>query len=121
MKRPMNKAYGVLSGHYEELAASDGYREWAEYVLKEVGENAKGKTGCDAFGDMIASIAAGYGAEGGLIRKEGESTSYSVVLIPDCRIVPADPSAPIPSGWPKLHFASVVSENRKEDDLHSRG
>ena len=39
-----------------------------------------GKIGSDAFGGMIEIIAAGYGAQGGLIRKEGESTSYSVVL-----------------------------------------
>ena len=64
----MNKAYGVLSGHYEELAASDGYREWAEYVLKEVGENAKGKTGCDAAcgsGYFTRALKrAGYSVEG---------------------------------------------------------
>ena len=39
-----------------------------------------GKTGDDAFGDMIQSIVSRYGAEKGLIRKEGESSSYSVVL-----------------------------------------
>ena len=39
-----------------------------------------GKTGRDAFGDMVAEILKRYGAAEGLIRAEGESTSYSVVL-----------------------------------------
>lgn len=39
-----------------------------------------GKTGQDAFGDMVVSIADRYGAGEGLIRKAGESTSYTVVL-----------------------------------------
>ncbi len=39
-----------------------------------------GKIGNDAFGDLILSITDRYGASEGLIRKEGESTSYSVVL-----------------------------------------
>ena len=39
-----------------------------------------GKIGDDAFGDMIEGVVSRYGAEKGLIRKEGESSSYSVVL-----------------------------------------
>ncbi len=38
-----------------------------------------GKVGCDAFGGMVQSILAAYGA-GGLITDERSSTSYSVVL-----------------------------------------
>ncbi len=38
-----------------------------------------GKVGCDAFGGMVQSILAGYGA-GGLITDAQSSTSYSVVL-----------------------------------------
>lgn len=54
-----------------------------------------GKIGCDAFGDMIYSIMDGYGAAGGLIRKEGENTSYSVVIsVPGIdRIFLHDPGA----------------------------
>ncbi|HBF86395.1 MAG TPA: class I SAM-dependent methyltransferase, partial [Clostridiales bacterium] len=48
MKKPTNKAYGFLSGYYEDLAAADGYAEWAEYVVKEVGKYSTGKVGCDA-------------------------------------------------------------------------
>ena len=39
-----------------------------------------GKTGTDAFGDMVCSLLKKYGAEGQMLRSEGESTSYSVVL-----------------------------------------
>ncbi len=39
-----------------------------------------GKIGDDAFGDMVYSIADSYSAADGLIRRKGESTSYSVVL-----------------------------------------
>ena len=39
-----------------------------------------GKIGNDAFGDMVYSIVDSYGGADGLIRKDGESTSYSVVL-----------------------------------------
>ena len=39
-----------------------------------------GKIGDDSFGDMIESVVSRYGAEKGLIRKQGESSSYSVVL-----------------------------------------
>ena len=39
-----------------------------------------GKIGSDAFGDIIASAVSQYGAEKGLIRREGETSSYSVVL-----------------------------------------
>ncbi|MCM1037859.1 MAG: PfkB family carbohydrate kinase [Ruminococcus sp.] len=39
-----------------------------------------GKTGEDAFGDMILTILQKYGAADGMIRSDKESTSYSVVL-----------------------------------------
>lgn len=39
-----------------------------------------GKIGDDAFGDMVTSIMEKHGAADGLIRRTGESTSYSVVL-----------------------------------------
>ena len=39
-----------------------------------------GKTGNDAFGDMISSIVGEYGLADGLIRSSEDSTSYSVVL-----------------------------------------
>ena len=39
-----------------------------------------GKIGKDAFGDIVADIYGKYGAVDGLIRQEGDSTSYSVVL-----------------------------------------
>ncbi len=40
-----------------------------------------GKIGDDSFGDMIMKVVSQYeGAEKGLIRREGESSSYSVVL-----------------------------------------
>lgn len=39
-----------------------------------------GKIGDDAFGDMVLSITDKYDASAGLIRSEGDSTSYSVVL-----------------------------------------
>ena len=39
-----------------------------------------GKTGTDAFGDIVCGILRKYGADGGMIRLEEESTSYSIVL-----------------------------------------
>ena len=39
-----------------------------------------GKIGTDEFGDMICTILKKYDAAEGMIRAEGESTSYSVVL-----------------------------------------
>ncbi|MBE5938562.1 MAG: carbohydrate kinase family protein [Lachnospiraceae bacterium] len=39
-----------------------------------------GKVGTDAFGDMICNILEKYDVTDGMIRQEGESTSYSVVL-----------------------------------------
>ena len=39
-----------------------------------------GKIGDDPFGDMIAEVFRKYGVEDGLIRQQGETTSYSVVL-----------------------------------------
>jgi len=50
-------------------------------ALKLLGNDVTllGKVGCDAFGGMVQSILAGYGA-GGLITDEQSSTSYSVVL-----------------------------------------
>jgi len=54
-----------------------------------------GKTGDDAFGDMIFTIVEKYGASKGLIRSHGDSTSYSIVLaIPGIdRIFLHDPGA----------------------------
>lgn len=51
-------------------------------ALKLLGADVSlmGKIGRDAFGDMVAEILKRYGAAEGLIRAEGESTSYSVVL-----------------------------------------
>lgn len=51
-------------------------------ALKLLGADVSlmGKTGRDAFGDMVVEILKRYGAAEGLIRAEGESTSYSVVL-----------------------------------------
>ena len=50
-------------------------------ALKLLGNevNLMGKVGKDAFGEMVKSIAASYGA-GGLIEDAASSTSYSVVL-----------------------------------------
>ena len=50
-------------------------------ALKLLGNDVTplGKVGDDAFGNIIRSILAGYGA-GGLITDPGSSTSYSVVL-----------------------------------------
>ena len=50
-------------------------------ALKLLGNDVTllGKIGCDAFGEMVQNIVAGYGA-GGLITDEHSSTSYSVVL-----------------------------------------
>ena len=50
-------------------------------ALKLLGNDVTllGKTGNDAFGSMVRSILAEYGA-GGLITDENSSTSYSVVL-----------------------------------------
>ena len=50
-------------------------------ALKLLGNDVTllGKVGNDAFGSMVQSIAAGYGA-GGLITDENSTTSYSVVL-----------------------------------------
>ena len=39
-----------------------------------------GKIGDDTFGDIVASVMERHHAADGLIRKKGESTSYSVVL-----------------------------------------
>ena len=39
-----------------------------------------GKIGDDSFGSMIESITGEHGASEGLIKKTGESTSYSIVL-----------------------------------------
>ncbi len=39
-----------------------------------------GKTGNDSFGDMVESILKSHNAAEGLVKKDGESTSYSIVL-----------------------------------------
>ena len=51
-------------------------------AMKILGANVflAGKIGDDSFGDMITSVVKQYGAEKGLIRRAGESSSYSVVL-----------------------------------------
>ena len=52
-------------------------------VMKILGADVylAGKIGDDSFGDMIMKVVSRYeGAEKGLIRREGESSSYSVVL-----------------------------------------
>lgn len=41
-----------------------------------------GKTGCDAFGDIVAGILDRYSAADGLIRDQDSSTSYSIVIAP---------------------------------------
>lgn len=65
-------------------------------ALKLLGNDVRlmGKIGNDAFGSMVRSILAGYGA-GGLLVDEGSSTSYSVVLaVPGSdRIFLHDPGA----------------------------
>ena len=50
-------------------------------ALKLLGNEVRllGKIGCDAFGSMVKSIMASYGA-GGLIEDPAGATSYSVVL-----------------------------------------
>lgn len=54
-----------------------------------------GKVGNDSFGDMVESILKSHDAAEGLIRRDGESTSYSVVLaVPGVdRIFLHDPGA----------------------------
>lgn len=51
-------------------------------AMKKLGINVvlKGKIGNDEFGDMICSILDKYDAAGGMIRSEGDSTSYSAVI-----------------------------------------
>ena len=51
-------------------------------AMKILGADVRlaGKIGDDSFGDMIRGIVSGYGAEEGLICREGESSSYTVVL-----------------------------------------
>lgn len=51
-------------------------------AMKFLGADVKllGKTGNDSFGSMIENILSEHGASEGLIKKEGESTSYTIVL-----------------------------------------
>ena len=51
-------------------------------AMKKLGANVSlmGKVGNDAFGDMILNILDKYNAKDGMIRIDGESTSYSIVL-----------------------------------------
>lgn len=53
-------------------------------ALKVLGADVSlaAKVGCDPFGDMVAGLLDQYGASGGLIRDEGSSTSYSIVIAP---------------------------------------
>ena len=51
-------------------------------AMKKLGADVSlmGKVGEDAFGKVILNVAAGYGAEGGMIVDPTSATSYSVVL-----------------------------------------
>lgn len=51
-------------------------------AMKLLGANVSliGKVGKDAFGDMICNFLNKYHLEDGMIREEGEASSYSVVL-----------------------------------------
>ncbi len=53
-------------------------------ALKKLGAQVHliGKTGDDAFGDIVHDILGSWGESGGLIRDASSSTSYSVVLAP---------------------------------------
>ena len=66
-------------------------------AMKFLGADVKllGKTGNDSFGDMVEAILKNHNAEEGLIKRDGEHTSYSVVLaVPGVdRIFLHDPGA----------------------------
>lgn len=51
-------------------------------AMKKLGADVSlmGKVGKDAFGDMILNILDKYDAKDGMIRLDGESSSYSIVL-----------------------------------------
>ena len=87
---PSHKPYGELSellipGKLIRMEAADvhtgGSVANTGLALKLLGNDVRlmGKVGCDAFGSMIESILASYGA-GGLLTDPDSSTSYSVVL-----------------------------------------
>ena len=67
---------GAADIHTGGLVANTGL------AMKFLGADVSllGKVGNDFFGDMVESILRSHDAAEGLIRKEGESTSYSVVL-----------------------------------------
>lgn len=87
---PPHKPYGELGellipGKLIRMEAADvhtgGSVANTGLALKLLGNDVRlmGKVGCDAFGSMIQSILASYGA-GGLLTDPDSSTSYSVVL-----------------------------------------
>ena len=87
---PAQKSYGALRDALEpgKLLRMEGVDVHTGgsvantgLALKLLGNDVRllGKVGCDAFGTMIQSILASYGA-GGLLSDPNSSTSYSVVL-----------------------------------------
>lgn len=76
----------LLPGNLIQMEAADVHTGGAVantgLAMKLLGAEVSlmGKVGTDTFGDMVCSILKKYRAEDGLIRVEGESTSYSVVL-----------------------------------------
>lgn len=87
---PARRAYGELAellapGKLVRMDGADvhtgGSVANTGLALKLLGNDVRlmGKIGSDAFGSMVQSVLAGYGA-GGLLVDEGGSTSYSVVL-----------------------------------------
>lgn len=87
---PANKAYDrvqdiLIPGKLIQTEAADvhtgGSVANTGLALKLLGNDVRllGKVGNDAFGDIVRSILASYGA-GGLLTDAGSSTSYSVVL-----------------------------------------
>ena len=102
---PTQRAYGELTellipGKLIHMDGADvhtgGSVANTGLALKLLGNDVclMGKIGNDAFGSMVQSVLAGYGA-GGLLMDEGSSTSYSVVLaVPGMdRIFLHDPGA----------------------------
>jgi sugar/nucleoside kinase (ribokinase family) len=84
-------------------------------AMKTLGEDVTlmGKIGTDEFGDLIMNVLDRYDAGSGMIRAEGESTSYSIVLaIPGIdRIFLHNPGANdtfLPSDVPDAMLADAV-------------
>ncbi|MCR4654978.1 MAG: carbohydrate kinase family protein [Lachnospiraceae bacterium] len=100
--RPVKEIGDLLSpGKLVNVGAADIHTGGAVantgLAMKYLGADVSllGKIGDDAFGRMIESITGNYGAAGGLIKKNGENTSYTIVLaIPGLdRIFLHDPGA----------------------------